>query len=82
MYFTMNAALVAYLDQFTNVAESLRTPIMRNQTTFKQTLPISLNISKFDTDLLTVPMNLKDFIYQYNSKKEIFNLNERHDTID
>ena len=27
----------------------------------------------------TVPRNLKDFIHQYNQKKEIFDLNERHD---
>ena len=31
-------------------------------------------------DLLTAPRNLKDFIYQYNSNKEIFDLNKRHDT--
>ena len=35
MYFTMNAAFVNCLDQFTNLTESLRTPIIRNQTTFK-----------------------------------------------
>ena len=33
-------------------------------------------------NLLTAPRNLKDFIHQYNYKKEIFDLNERHDTID
>ena len=77
MYFTMNTAVVNYLDQFTNLMESLKTPIIRNQTAFQQTLPISLNISKFDRDLLTAP---RYFIYQYNTKKETFNLNERHDT--
>ena len=80
MYFTMNTAFVKYLDQFTNLTESLRTPIIRNQTTFKQTLLTSLNISKFDTGLLTAPRNLKGFIYQYNSKKEIFDLKEWQDT--
>ena len=39
-------------------------------------------MSKFDSDLLTVPRNLKDFIHQYNCKKEIFDLKERHDTTD
>ena len=43
---------------------------------------ISLNISKFGPQLLTALRNLKDFIHQYNCKKEIFNLNERHDTTD
>ena len=39
-------------------------------------------MSKFDSDLLTAPRNLKDFIHQYNHKKEIFDLNKRHDTTD
>ena len=43
---------------------------------------MSLNISKFYSKLLTAPRNLKDFIHQYNSKKEILDLNERHDTTD
>ena len=61
MYFTMNAAFVNYIDQFSNMTESLKIPIIRNKTTFEQTLLISLNVSKFDTDLLTAPRNLKDF---------------------
>ena len=36
-------------------------------------------MSKFDSDLLTAPRNPKDFIHQYNHKKEFFYLNERHD---
>ena len=39
-------------------------------------------MSKFDSDLLTAPRNLKDFIHQHNCKKEIFDLKERHDTTD
>ena len=50
-----------------------------NKTTFKQTLPISLNVSKFDSNLLTASSNLKDLIHQYTCKKEIFDLQERHD---
>ena len=42
---------------------------------------MSLNVSKFDAELLTIPRNLKDFFQQYNSRKEIFDLNKRHDTI-
>ena len=57
-------------------------PIIRNKTTFEQTFPISLNVSKFVSDLLTAPRNLKDVIHQYNSRKEIFDSNERHDTTD
>ena len=51
MYFTMNAAFVNH--QFTGMTESLKIPIIRNKTTFKQTLPISLNMSKFDSELPT-----------------------------
>ena len=82
MYFTMNTAFINYLDQFTNMTESLKIPTIRNKTTFKHTLPISLNVSKFETDLLTVPRHLKDFIHQYNSRKEIFDLKESHGTTD
>ena len=82
MYFTVNTAFVNYLDQFTNLTESLEISIIKNKNTFELTLPISLNISKFDSDLLTTPRNLKHFIHQYNCKKEIFDLNKRLDTID
>ena len=79
MYFTVNTAIVNYLDQFTNLTESPEFPILKNKTTFEQTLPITLNVSKFDSELLTTPRTLKDFIHQYKCKKEIFDLNERHD---
>ena len=82
MYFTVNVAFITYLDQFTNMTESLRYPIIRNKTTFEQTLPIALNVSKFNSDLLTAPRNLKDFIHEYKCKKEIFDLDERYDTTD
>ena len=82
MYFMLNKAFVNYLDQFPYLTESLDFPIIKNKTIFKQTLPISLNVSKFVSDLLTAPRNLKDFIHQYNCKKEMFDLNERHDSTD
>ena len=47
MYFMVNAAFVSYLDNFPNLVESLELLIIRNKTTFEQTKPISLNISKF-----------------------------------
>ena len=49
MYFTVNTAFVNYLDQFPNLTESLGFPNIKNKTSFKQTLPISLNISKYLT---------------------------------
>ena len=48
MYFTVNTAFVNYLDKFPNLTESLEFLIIKNKTTFEQTLPISLNISEFD----------------------------------
>ena len=82
MYFMVNTAFVNYLDQFPNLMESLEFPIIKKKTTFEQTLLISLNVSKFDSDLLNEHRNLKDFIHQYDCKKEIFDLKERHDTTD
>ena len=52
---------------------------IKSKTTFKQTLPISLNVSKFDSNLLTASSNLKDFIHQYTHKSKIFDLQEKHD---
>ena len=82
MYFTVNTAFINYLDQFSNPTESIEFPITRNKTTFEQTLPICLNVSKFDSHLLTASSGLKEFIHQYTNKKEIFDLKERHDNTD
>ena len=79
MYVTVNPAFINYLGQFPNLMEFLEFPIIKSKTTFKQTLPISLNVSKFDSNLLRASRNLKDFIHQYTHKKELFDLKERHD---
>ena len=79
MYFTVNTAFVNYSYQFPNLTESLEFPIIKNKTTFEQVLLISLNISKFDTTLLTASSDLKEFIHWYTNDKEIFDLQERHD---
>ena len=82
MYFTVNTAFVDCLDKFPNLTESLEFPIIRNKTIFKQTLPISLNISKFDPTLLAASNDLKEFVnsYTHDHDKKIFNLQERHDS--
>ena len=82
MYFTVITAFVNYLDYLPNLTETLEILIVMNKTIIRQTLPISLNKSIFDSDQLTAPRNLKDFIHQYNCRKEIFDLTERHDTMD
>ena len=61
MYFMVSTAFVNYLDQIDNLTESLDFPLLKNKTTFEQSLPISLIVSKFDTELLTVPRTVKDY---------------------
>ena len=78
MYFMLNTAFVNYLDSLDILTGYLKFPILMNRTTFEQTLPISMNLSKFDSELLTSPMTLKDFVDQYHHKKENFDLQERH----
>ena len=81
MYFTVNTAFINYLDMFPNLTESLEFPIITNRTTHEQTLPISLNIFRFDKTLLTVLTNLKDFFNSYTKHEEIFDLQERHENM-
>ena len=82
MYFMVNTAFINYLGQIDNLTETLKVSILMDKTSFKQTLPISLNASKFDSDLLTVPKTLEDFIHQYKHKMEIFDLEEGHVNMD
>ena len=65
---------------FPNLTESLELPIIKNKTAFMQILPVSLNISKFDKTLLTALTDLKEFISSYTKNKDIFDLQERHDS--
>ena len=48
MYFIINTAFANYLDMFPNFTESMQFPLIKNRTTYKQTLPINLNITSFD----------------------------------
>ena len=82
MYFTVNTAFIKHLDQFPNLTGSLEFLIIKNKTTIEQILPISLNISKFDPTLQTASSDLKEFIHQYANDKEIFDLQERHDSME
>ena len=76
MYFTINMAFANYLDMFPNPTESF--PLIRDRTTYEQTLSLNLSISGFDKSLLHAFTNLKDFIKGYAKDKEIFDLKERH----
>ena len=68
MYFTVNLAFVNYLE---DAVESLTSSISTNWTTQEQILPIAIEDFEFDPKLLTVPMNMKDFLTQYKYRKEI-----------
>ena len=80
MYFTINTAFTNYLVMSPNLTDSLQIPLIKNRTTYEQTMPITLNVSKFDRSLLHVSMDLKDFMGCYTKRKEIFDLQERHDS--
>ena len=82
MYLAVNTAFINDLDCFPNLTESLEFPIIMNKTTFEEVLPISLNITKFDTTLLTASSDLKEFIHKYANNKEIFDLQERHGSME
>ena len=80
MYFTLNTAFTNYLEMFPKLTNPLQTPLIRNRIMYKQTLPIALNISKFDRLLLHASLDLKDFMDHYTKRKEIFDLQVRHDS--
>ena len=82
MYFTVNTAFVNFMNRFPNLPESLEFPVIKDRTMFKQTLPISLNVSKFDQSLLTASSDLEEFISSYTNHKEIFDFQERHDNME
>ena len=54
----------------------MKFPILLNQTTHEQTLPISLQSFDFDSDLLKANKTLKGFVSQFWHKKESFDLQE------
>ena len=66
MYFTVNLAFVDYLKELN---ETIKTPINRNWTSFKQTLPISLESFQLSSKLMHAPIMLTDFIDQYQENR-------------
>ena len=78
VYFAINTAFINCIDQF-NLTEELTFSILTNKTTSEHTLPIFLNVTRFDDTLLSAPLTLKEYISHYKQKKVIFDLKERHD---
>ena len=81
MYFTINTAFANYLEMFPSLIDPLQIPLITNRTMYEQTLPVNLSVPNFDKSLLHVFTNLKDFINSYTKRKEIFDSQERHETI-
>ena len=69
MHFMVNTAFINYFD---NLTDSLKFPILLNQTTYEETLQISLQSYDFNPDLLILPKTLKDFVHQFWHKKKFF----------
>ena len=65
---------------FPNLTDSLPILVIRNRTTYEQVLPITLSVPEFDRSLLHASTNLKDFINGCIKRKEIFDLQERHES--
>ena len=80
MYFIINTPFANYLEMFPNLTDSLHIPLIKNRTTYEQILPITLNVSEFDGSLLHSSTNMKDFMNEYTKRKEIFDLQERHES--
>ena len=58
IYFTINTTLANYLNTFPNLTESFL--LIRDRTTYEQSLPLNLSISGFDKSLIHADTNLKD----------------------
>ena len=78
MYFTVNLAFTSYLNGF-NLTKEINIPTITNKSTSEVTLPVFLNKSKFEESLLSAPLTLKEYIFQYKHDKEILDLKEMHD---
>ena len=66
MDFTVNLPFVDYLEALN---ESIKTPINRNWTSFKQTLTVSLESFQLGSKLLNAPVKLRDFKDQYQENR-------------
>ena len=70
MYFTVNLAFTYYLEELN---ESIKIPIERNWTNYRQKLPISLESFQINSSLLQAHKTLKDFINKYQENRKIDN---------
>ena len=78
MYFTVNTTFMHYFDSLTN---NLENHILQNWTMHEQVLPVSLQTFNFDSKLLEAPKTLKEFLHQYQQKKQVLDKKENSDKI-
>ena len=77
IYYTVNTAFMHYFDSLT---DNLETHISQYWKMQEQVLPISLQMFVSDSKLLKTPKTLKDFIYQYQQKKQILDKRENNNS--
>ena len=65
----VNTAFFNYLDQIDNLIETIEFPILKIRLLLSKPYKISLNVSKFDSELLTALRTLKDFFMSKNARK-------------
>ena len=75
MYFTINMAFTNYLDMLPNPTIP---SLIRDRTTYEQSLPANLTFPVFDSSLKDAPTNFKSFMCSYVKHKEIFDFELRH----
>ena len=71
IYYTVNTALMPCLDTFKKDLELPSLEVNQNWTTQKQVLPISLQETPFDNELLKAPGTLKGLVQQYKQKSKM-----------
>ena len=75
MYFTINMDFSNCLDMLPNLTNP---SLMKDRTTYDQSLPINLNVPDFDRSLNFAPTNLKCFMHDYPKNKDFFYFEQRH----
>ena len=73
MHFTVN---LAFMNFFKDILENLGKHISLNWTTQEQILPISLETSEINPNLINAPKTLRDLAVQYRNKKNIIDKKE------
>ena len=80
MYFMINTAFSNYLDMFPNSTESLQVLLIETELHTNKSYLLTCIFQAWTETLLHMSTNLKDFINRYTMRKEIFDLQERHES--